>query len=141
MRYWIMSFEEFKSTIVNSRPQNWLYDDEFGKYIYLNDISISITADRCEESFNEEFYESWVTNYSDKKATKQIFFLNYNGDMIEPFFTASVDGGRSYIPFPDRKDMTITSEQYSIGKIVNILLNEIGFNFDSYLSEAGITVK
>ncbi|UZM98443.1 hypothetical protein OL548_28025 [Lysinibacillus sp. MHQ-1] len=61
--------------------------------------------------------------------------------MIEPFFTASVDGGRSYIPFPDRKDMTITSEQYSIGKIVNILLNEIGFNFDSYLSEAGITVK
>ncbi|UZM98444.1 hypothetical protein OL548_28030 [Lysinibacillus sp. MHQ-1] len=70
-----MSFEEFKSTIVNSRPQNWLYDDEFGKYIYLNDISISITADRREESFNEEFYESWVTNYSDKKSNKTNFLL------------------------------------------------------------------
>lgn len=136
-----MSYDEFKSAIVNSGPNEWSYDDELGKYLYLEDIRITITADRSEESFNNEFHEGWARNFPNEKATRQLFFLHYNGNLIETFYTVSVDGARSYIPYPKLEGMTITREQYAIGKIVNKLLDEVGLKYDDYLSRIGISVN
>ena len=135
-----MRYDEFKSTILNSELSQWSYDDDMGLYLFLEDIRISITADRSEESFNDTFEEEWLESFPDSRGYRRFFDLKFNGNVIERFFTVSVDGSRNYIPLPRLEGMTITSEQYALGNIVNKLHNEVGLSFDSYLSRAGISV-
>jgi hypothetical protein len=132
-----MRLEEFKRNIVESERSSWNYDDEVGLYVYLEDIRITIQLVRSDDE-NERFYEDWVESYSDKKAYKQGFDLCFNGNLIEKFYTVAVDGWRMYIPFPDRKDMSINYEKYAIGSIIN---NFMGDSLDHYLSLGKIMVK
>lgn len=39
---YIMTYDGLKDTIVNSEPEEWLYDDEKGLFVFKNDVLISI---------------------------------------------------------------------------------------------------
>ncbi|HIG0355899.1 TPA: hypothetical protein ACX96U_001187 [Clostridium sporogenes] len=134
-----MKYNEFINQIANSKPNQWMYDDEIGKYVFINNISITMKQDR---QGNEEFFEEWVKNFiHHPTATKMKIYLCFNGDIIDTFYTASVDEARMYIPYPkSSKELTITNKQYNIGRIVNIPKCNVIDNYDEYLREAGIKV-
>lgn len=134
-----MNYNEYITTIVNSNIQEWQYDDERGSYLYLPDISIMMQNKIEDES--KDFYEPWIEKYSNAKAYVHVVELYYEGMRVDDFYTAAVDGYRMCIPYPKKDGMTITYNQYSIGKIINIpyMSNNI-FNYDGYLEQAGITV-
>lgn len=132
-----MRYEEFMSQIYNSTEDDWLYDDEIGKFVYRNDIRISIQSDRSESFGDERFYESWATNFPDENARRQKHFFQFNDCVIDTFYAVLVDGSRSAIPYPNLEGLTITEEQYNVGRIINGIH---GYNFDEYLSSAGIAV-
>lgn len=132
-----MRYDDFKSQIVNSTVEDWIYDDDLGKFIFTGDIRISILSDRSEPIDDDNFYEDWARSFPDSNAKRKKFFLQFNDSIIEQFYTVSVDGHRSYIPYPRLDGMTITSEQYAIGAIVNSIH---GHSFDEYLQQARITV-
>lgn len=58
--------------------------------------------------------------------------------VIDTFYTVAVDEARMYIPYPKTKDMTITYEQYKIGRIVNTGTCGVIDRYDEYLKIAGI---
>ncbi|MEK4328929.1 hypothetical protein MKX70_24120 [Paenibacillus sp. FSL R7-0312] len=133
-----MRYSEFKSLISNSSPDDWIYDDDIGKYVFMGDIRISILSDRSESVGDEGFYEDWARSFPDKNAVRKKYFLQFNDSIIEQFYTVAVDGHRSYIPYPVLNTMTITKEQYAIGEILNSIH---GYSFDEYLQRSRITIQ
>lgn len=133
-----MTYDEFIRQITNSLVEDWLYDDEIGKFVYRNDIRITIQSDRSESVGDEGFHEEWAINFPDPNAVRKKYFFQFNDCIIETFYTARVDGGRSDIPYPNQQSMTITNEEYNIGRIINSIH---GHSFDDYLSSAQITVE
>jgi hypothetical protein len=132
-----MRYDDFIQQISNSTEEDWLYDDEIGKFVFRNDIRISIQSDRSVSSEDERFYEEWATNFPDPNAYRKKYFLQFNECTISTFYTVEVDGYRCAIPYPRLEDMTITRQQYNIGRIVNSIH---GYSFDEYLRSAGITI-
>lgn len=131
-----MKYNDFINAIVNSKIEDWMYDDETGKYIFKNDISITMQQDREDD---EEFFEEWVKKFiHHPTATRMKVYLCFNGNVIDTFYTASVDGSRMHIPYPDSENMTITYNQYKIGQIVNIATCNVIDRYDEYLIKAGI---
>lgn len=134
-----MTYDEFIGTIVNSEPDDWIYDDAKSVYIFKPDIRISIVGKEVDYEESGLFYEDWATRFPDETARRKEFELCYNGNEIETFYTVYVDGMRVAIPYPKLEGMTITLKQYKIGRIVNIP-NE-GYGFDNYLRRANITLS
>lgn len=134
-----MTYYEFMQKINASDPEDWIYDDEKGKFVFKNDLLISILGKDIDYGESGKFYEDWATSFPDATAYRKEFELCYAGNEIETFYTAMVDGARMYLPYPKLDDMTISQNQYRLGKIVN-LMNE-GYGFDSYLRQANISVR
>ena len=134
-----MTYAEFIATIVESEPNDWIYDDSKARYTFKPDISISIIGKDVDYGEGGLFYEDWAMDFPDRTARKKEFELCYNGNEIETFYTVYVDGMRVAIPYPNLDGMTITQKQYRIGAIVNIP-NE-GYGFDRYLRQSKITVQ
>lgn len=132
-----MRYDDFMNQISNSVFEDWLYDDENGKYVFRNDLRITIQSDRTESIGDDRFYEDWATKFPDPEAYRKKYFFQYNGVTIDTFYTVRVDGGRSDIPYPKLPEMTISRQQYNIGRIVNSIH---GYNFDEMLSSTNITI-
>lgn len=132
-----MKYEDFISQISNSSEEDWLYDDEIGKFVFKDDIRISIQSDRTKSIGDDRFCEDWATSFPDKNAFRKKYFLQFNDCIIDTFYTVRVDGARCDIPYPKLDGMTITKQQFNIGSIVNSIH---GYSFDEYLSQAGINV-
>lgn len=133
-----MTYEEYRAIIAKSNFEDWIYDDEHQSYLYKQDISITMKA---REEENREFFEKWVERFPDEKAYRHVIEFYYNGARIDDFYTASVDGHRMLIPYPKAGTLTITRDQYDIGKIINIPYCEVTDRYDEYLRTAGITVE
>ncbi len=134
-----MTYDEFIRTVVESDPNDWVYDDSKEKFIFKNDLMISIVGKEIDYSENGRFYEDWVMLFADPVARRREFELCYAGNEIETFYTVMVDGARMYIPYPKLNDMTISKNQYSLGKIINIMNKAYGFDY--YLNRAKIVVE
>ena len=130
-----MNYDGFINQIVKSEPSEWIYDDEFGRYVYKNNICISIISDRSDNE-DKEFNEIWATSFSNNKAYRAKFFLCLNGNVIETFYAVAVDGYRCLIPCTEVGTRLITHKKYAIGKILNIPYQ----NFDEYLNQAKIQI-
>ncbi|MEC2071048.1 hypothetical protein [Alkalihalophilus marmarensis] len=116
-----MRYEEFKLSIIESKPSDWLYDQDTSVYVFKENISITIDSDITVPS--EGLSEDWISAYEDDIAYEKFFNLRYNGVAIERFRTVAVDGFRVFIPYPDKERMTITEEQYRIADILNLVYN------------------
>ena len=133
-----MDYESFMNEIYNSSSDEWLYNDELGRFILRNDIRIAIVAENSIENRElNRFYEEWANNFPDREAYQKQYTLEFNGCYIETFNTVAVDGSRSYIPLPNLDTMTITRNEYIIGQIINSVH---GHNFDEYLEGSQIQV-
>lgn len=136
-----MNYNEFMETIAKSSMEEWLYDDATGHYLYLNNISITMDVLSEDDNDDDEFYESWLKNFIKSEGKRHIVRLKYNGGYVTDFYTVAVDGYRMYIPYPKTSDMSITKIQYGIGQIINKPLCYNFNEYDSYLKQAGISVK
>ncbi len=134
-----MTYDEFMNTISESNVDDWIYDDTDGRYIYKHDIAITMQRDREDMT---DFEEDWVRRFiHHPTATRQMVYLKYMGTTIEIFYTASVDEARMNIPYPNQSDMTISRQQYNIGRIVNLIECQVMDRYDQYLNTAKIIVK
>lgn len=134
-----MNHDEFMNIITHSEPSDWIYDDSHSTYTFSTDMSISIIGEEIDYEDSGLFHEAWATQLPDPHARRKTFTLCYNGNVLETFYTASVDGSRMYIPYPNLETMTISETQYAIGRIINIP-NE-AYGFDSYLTRCNISVN
>ncbi|MFJ8260598.1 hypothetical protein ACIQ4I_01370 [Rummeliibacillus sp. NPDC094406] len=133
-----MKLKEFLDEIINSDKFDWTYDDDLGRYNYINDIRISIASDRePDESYENE----WLNCYPDKKGYFNRYNLCFNGASIESFYGVAVDGYRMIIPSPRLNDLTITRKQKQIGRIINKPYTEVSDEYEQYLNMAGITIR
>lgn len=133
-----MHYHEFIETIMNSNVADWLYDDEFRRYVFIGNVSISILTDR---EFYQDFVENWTNNFSDNLAYANRFHLTFNGSIVETFYATAVDGYKMLIPYPKIEGMTISQKQYEMGRIINIPYTSIMDQYDEYLRIAGITIR
>ena len=132
-----ISLDTIWEKLNNSDKDDWIYNDESGIYILKNDIALRIQHIRTEEIF--PFEESWVKRFEDPNATKELFHILYNGNIIKYFYCALVDGARMFIPLPKSPSkLTISYQQYKFGEIVNICFRDY---FNRYLEMANILVE
>jgi hypothetical protein len=140
-----MQYDAFLECFYRSEPSDWEYLDDFDMlWIYKPNIAVTILCpDAVRISHSDaDFDEEWHKVYPDPRAKMHKFKFRFNGQLIEEFYAVLVDGGRQYIPLPVTKDLTITSEQYNVGRIINLANpGRQGYGgFDSYLQRAGIRV-
>lgn len=133
-----MQYDDFFDTIVHSHVVDWLYNDEFGRYVYKKNVSISILGDR---KFFEAYNENWIHQYPNTLAYINRFHLAFNGSIVETFYVVAVDGYRMLIPFPRTEDMTISRIQHKIGKIINIPYTNVMDQYNNYIQMAGISIR
>jgi len=137
-----MTYDEFFSAILNSNPGQWFYDDDLGKYVFEGDVRITIAADRTDAP-PAWFSDGLTERFADRNAYNRRMYLCFNGVAIKILYTMVVDGGRMIIPYPDRgpdgETVTISQEQYRLGRILGI--GFWGYDFDEYLRKGRITVK
>lgn len=135
-RFFTMDIITFNSLIETSAPEDWLVTDEENICVLNKDLMINIK--REESDTDSPFTEEWATHWPDHSAYVQRFLLRYGENTVETFYTASIDGNRAFIPYPDLTDMTITRRQYAIGLIVN---EAFSGRLEEYLRAGKITVK
>lgn len=137
-----MLYKDFKANIEDSMADDWIWNDEFGTYIFMGDLNISIKEDRNHLDDNEDQIcsEEWACKFINSTAYFARYYLKYGENVIETIDGASVDGHRCFIPYPNLKDMTISKYHYEIGSIINGGFAAID-TFDTYLKRSGIKVK
>jgi len=124
------------SRVVDSEPRDWSYDYDRGIYTFREDALLQIRQVKKDDL--EAFHEDWSEHFPDPAAYRDIYELYYNNNLIEDYFFVAVDGFRMSIPLPQSgNDLRVSTQQYRIGKIIN--LKHGGYDFDDYLSRAGIT--
>jgi len=119
-----LSLEDIEDVLVNSKPDEWQYRDDYGIYIFKPNVELNIRIrDKERESVKDDydkFEEDWVEEFSDKNARRVIARVFFRGSFVTEYIFISVDGGRMLLPLPKAyKDLRITSFQYKLGKILN----------------------
>ena len=67
----IMTYDEFMEAVIESEPEDWLYDDEKGKFVFKNDLLISIIGKEVDYDESGRFYEEWATSFPDPVVRKR----------------------------------------------------------------------
>ena len=127
------------STIGNSVPSDWIYHDPTRIYTYRNNVELNIK--RMEKDRTNNFPEPWAKKFPDPSASTVRFTICYGTSSIGDVYTALIDGGRCYIPYPkSRNNLTITPWECCFGRIVNISNGGFQDDYDCYLGRAVITI-
>ncbi len=111
--------------------------------ICKNNISISIAWGL---KHNDDFSETWANNFPDKHARSSYLDFFCNGVLIHREIMVSVDGGRCYLPLPQRdidsktyevKRHFISKQKSDFIKMINELESSSD-QYEYYLDSAGI---
>lgn len=125
--------------IMKSAPEDYMYDDYDGLYVYNPDINLRISLEETEE-FEGEFEEPWVSKFANKVGQKQLVRIYYLATPICKVYCVWVDGSRHLIPMPlGIGNLNINPFQYKIGSILNYHFPSRGF--DQALHKAGIKIQ
>jgi len=134
-----LSIDALKTRVLSSNPDDWSYDDDIGVYSNMHDIRLQIRQPR--EDRLDSFREGWTDRFPDPTAYRDFYEIYYDNNRVCDYFQVLVDGCRVSLPIPDLGDtLTISSEQYTFGKLVHDAGNNRLYGFDEYLRRAGITV-
>lgn len=125
------------STLQDSIPDDWEYDDQLGEWIYIPDFRLKITKfDQRGEP--REFSEPWAEQFPDPDAEMHNFAVIYDGHRIDDFPMIYCDGFRYLLPLPkSRTDLVISRSQYRIAKIMD---RGGSYDLDRGLARARINV-
>ncbi len=133
------SLENIYKKIMMSEVGDWKFEDIGGIYVYKKDANLTIRRDGFENS--RPFEEEWVKKFADPKGRTDEHIIFYANTPIERIYLVSVDGARCSIPYPNLKEMSITSYQYKLGKIINDSFHSRAlYDFEGYLRKAVIKV-
>lgn len=127
-----------KSIVTESSKEDWEYDDHLAEFVFMPDHKLRILQfDSRGEPM--EFDEPWVKNFPDPNARMINFAVYYDNQRIFDFPMICCDGFRYTLPMPkSRSDLTITSEQYRLGQIME--KSGMYEDFEQGLNIAGICV-
>jgi len=135
-----LSLESLKTRVLDSKSEDWAYDDEIGIFSNKHDIRLQIRNRRTDRI--ESFREEWTDRFPDPSATRDLFDVFYDNNKVCDYFQVSVDGGRVSLPIPKLgQNLTISNEQYTFGNLIHYAGNNCLYGFDEYLRRAGITVS
>lgn len=136
-----------KFTVWNTGKGEFLnieVDSHANTAILKSDLSVTIAWGI---THNDDFTEEWANKFSDPKAISSFLDFFYNGSLVYRDIIVAVDGGRCYIPLPDRdiddktyrvKSLTLPSSKYELVKLINEFQSTI--DYDMYCKQAGINV-
>ncbi|GJL57128.1 MAG: hypothetical protein NPIRA02_42600 [Nitrospirales bacterium] len=89
-----------------------------------------------EDSWTKSFNEPWATSYPDPNASKDWYYLLYDGDLIEKFILVSVDGCRALLPLPKFSTLEVDPLAYKIAQIF-----DQKNSLDKYMARSKLVVK
>lgn len=110
------SLADLQRTVMNSHPSDWnSFETELGMYddpddpgsvqrvaVYEDDVELRIEqGSRAVKNFTEDWTEGFPDN---RNNTSYSFWLVYGGSPVDHEVIVLVDGGRAWIPVPDRPD-------------------------------------
>jgi hypothetical protein len=101
----------------------------------------------CGYLSNPDFKEPWANQFSDPHASSSFVDFFYNGVLVFRDIFVSVDGGRCYLPLPDREfdpetykvlRYTVPRDKYTFFKMLNSI-DKLS-DFDRYFQRAGFEI-
>lgn len=135
-----LSVSGIKNRVLDSNVNDWIYDDEIGIYTNNSDVRLQIRQKRTDRL--DSFHEEWTDRFPDPKAHRDFYEIYYDNNRVCDYFQVSVDGCRVSIPIPKLgKNLTITQEQYTFGKLIHNSGNNRLYDFDDYMRRSGITIE
>lgn len=134
-----MNLQDFLRAVYNSNPDEWIFNDQKGVYVWKSDLNVRILREEKDDDSDDTFNEPWVKIYPDKSAHKINYHLYYGVSFIKEELLIAVDGYRAYIPIPKSQNLLqISKNQKSFGAIINFAY---GNDFEDYLKRAKIATE
>lgn len=134
-----LDYKDIIATVLKLYPDDWHYNSDTETLMCDHDIRLQIRRDQ--EDFLHRLSMPWVKKFIDPIAYQDVYRLYYDNTEIKKYFFAIVDGGRMIIPYPtSRKDLTITPEEYHIGRLLASFVCASG-DLDDYLGQAEISIE
>ncbi len=125
-------------TVVDSEPEDWIYDDVDGEFVYLPDFDLRILEDPQTEG-SSVFSEPWTGKFR-SAAQRGNFRILYREACVGKFTMVYCDDGRYIIPLPKSStELRISGNQYRLARIFNIHC-AMNHDLDRGLREGGIEV-
>ncbi len=90
----------------------------------------------AEDSQDKSFNEPWATKYPDPNASRDWYYLLYDGNLIETFILVSVDGCRALLPLPKFSTLEVDPLDYKIAQIF-----DQKNSLDEHMARSNLIVK
>ena len=123
-----MNFVNMQNLIMQSEASDWISHDDYGTWVFVDDLLISIKREESEEV--ELCNEDWIRKYSNINTFKQKYLVMYAGNVVCVVDAVSVEYGSAIIPCPFMGGVKIGFFENKIGEIVND-------NFEKYYEYLG----
>lgn len=107
--------------------------------VLIEDVDIAIEWGMSSDPFDRrsDFKPEWAP-FPDESVALCYADIFYRGSLVERVSIASVDGGRAYLPTPDRKDdqWIVMDRSYQLARVINDITDTR--DFESYFERSGI---
>ena len=105
--------------------------------VYIPDVSITLAFGLI---WIEQFEEEWATRFPDRKACGASADVFYNGTLVFRDDFVIVDGGRTMLPMPPRRDTLDVPADHA--RFIRLLDRFEGVSsFDEYFKRAGLRLN
>lgn len=101
--------------IYASSFNDWVYDEENQKMIYVNNTEISISWD----DDSDDFHEDWATSHINSHAKKRNYSILLKDVVIDTVSLVFVDGSRGLIPMPKINTNIVSRNEYNFALLIN----------------------
>ena len=120
--------------IFDSTREDWnkKADGDFFTYKY----DILLTIEEKEES-EREFFEPWANCHPDKRAYFYEYEIKYNKIRVTSIYLVAVDGGRAYIPLPERRTNVVKNKYVKFANIIHSYPENINYE---YINRSGLKI-
>jgi hypothetical protein len=131
-----MTYDSLIQTLIDSRPEDWLRNEDEKVWTLKRDLSVTVRERR--EEHVRTLDEPWAMFAHHGPADIRIFEVWYGAAFVSKYDFAVVDGGRALLPYPkSRDDLRITRIQLAIA----IAVNRQDDSLHRYLHMVGIVVE
>lgn len=120
------------------------------RIVHKSDVALTV---EWGTTVNNQYSDSWVEPFGDKKASSHVAEILYNGTVVYQQFYVSVDGGRCLLPLPKehfkQRDvlaepeveyLTVTKWAVDFVRLLDEIVQGPHGEYDSYLQKAGFRV-
>ncbi|WP_300359494.1 toll/interleukin-1 receptor domain-containing protein [Fusobacterium sp.] len=120
--------------IFDSTRKDW--NKEVYRDFFTYKHNILLTIEEKEES-EREFFEPWANCHPDKRAYFYEYEIKYNKIRVTSIYLVAVDGGRAYIPLPEKGTKTIKDKYVKFANIIHSYPENINYE---YINRSGLKI-